>query len=65
MSLGSPTREPPTPGWSSTTGTPPHPIGLHTVHILAVEGRRVHVRNLEALDATPILDVKPLLTPHR
>ncbi|MER6513894.1 tRNA (N6-threonylcarbamoyladenosine(37)-N6)-methyltransferase TrmO [Nonomuraea sp. NPDC003560] len=43
----------------------PNPIGLHTVHILAVEGRRVHVRNLEALDATPILDVKPLLTPDR
>jgi len=43
----------------------PNPIGLHTVHILAVAGTRVHVRNLEALDATPILDVKPLLTPDR
>lgn len=43
----------------------PNPIGLHTVHILAVAGTRVHVSNLEALDATPILDVKPLLTPDR
>jgi tRNA-Thr(GGU) m(6)t(6)A37 methyltransferase TsaA len=43
----------------------PNPIGLHEVHILAVAGTRVHVRNLEALDATPILDVKPLLTPDR
>jgi len=43
----------------------PNPIGLHTVHILAVAGPRVHVRQLEALDATPILDVKPLLTPDR
>ncbi|OLT12008.1 tRNA (N6-threonylcarbamoyladenosine(37)-N6)-methyltransferase TrmO [Actinomadura sp. CNU-125] len=43
----------------------PNPIGLHVVHILAVTGTRVHVRNLEALDATPILDVKPLLTPDR
>jgi tRNA-Thr(GGU) m(6)t(6)A37 methyltransferase TsaA len=43
----------------------PNPIGLHDVHILAVDGTRVHVRNLEALDATPILDVKPILTPDR
>jgi tRNA-Thr(GGU) m(6)t(6)A37 methyltransferase TsaA len=43
----------------------PNPIGLHTVHILDLAGNRVHVRNLEALDATPILDVKPLLTPDR
>ena len=42
-----------------------NPIGLHTVHILAIAGTRVHVRNLEALDSTPILDVKPLLTPDR
>jgi tRNA-Thr(GGU) m(6)t(6)A37 methyltransferase TsaA len=41
----------------------PNPIGLHTVHIVAVEGSRVHVRHLEALDGTPILDVKPLLGP--
>jgi len=41
----------------------PHPIGLHTVHIVAVEGNRVRVRHLEALDGTPILDVKPLLGP--
>ncbi|MFI0352531.1 tRNA (N6-threonylcarbamoyladenosine(37)-N6)-methyltransferase TrmO [Actinomadura sp. 9N407] len=43
----------------------PNPIGLHEVHILAITGTRVHVRNLEALDGTPILDVKPLLTLNR
>ncbi|WP_042376097.1 tRNA (N6-threonylcarbamoyladenosine(37)-N6)-methyltransferase TrmO [Streptacidiphilus melanogenes] len=43
----------------------PNPIGLHDVHVLAVEGTRVHVRNLEAIDGTPILDVKPLLTRDR
>lgn len=43
----------------------PNPIGLHTVHILAIAGARVHVRNLEALDATPILDVKPLIPSDR
>jgi len=41
----------------------PNPIGLHTVHVVAVEGNRVHVNHLEALDGTPILDVKPLLGP--
>ena len=39
----------------------PNPIGLHRVEITAVEGRRVRVRSLEALDGTPIVDVKPTL----
>jgi tRNA (Thr-GGU) A37 N-methylase len=37
----------------------PNPIGLHLVEVLAIEGQRVKVNNLEALDGTPILDVKP------
>ena len=41
----------------------PNPIGLHRVQILEIDGTRVRVRNLEALDATPVLDVKPLLEP--
>ena len=40
----------------------PNPIGLHRVEVAAVEGRRFRVRNLEALDRTPILDVKPVLS---
>ncbi|GII78058.1 tRNA (N6-threonylcarbamoyladenosine(37)-N6)-methyltransferase TrmO [Sphaerisporangium rufum] len=50
-----------------TTRAPdrPNPVGLHTVHVLEVAGARVRVRNLEALDATPIIDMKPLLTPDR
>ena len=39
----------------------PNPVGLHRVTILAVEGTRIRVRNLEALDGTPIVDVKPVL----
>jgi len=39
----------------------PNPIGLHQVEVLAVEGLRVHVRPLEAVDGTPILDVKVTL----
>jgi tRNA-Thr(GGU) m(6)t(6)A37 methyltransferase TsaA len=43
----------------------PNPIGLHEVQVLEVDGPRVHVRHLEALDGTPILDLKPVLTPVR
>jgi tRNA-Thr(GGU) m(6)t(6)A37 methyltransferase TsaA len=39
----------------------PNPIGLHRVQILAVEGLRILVSDLEALDGTPVLDVKPVL----
>jgi tRNA-Thr(GGU) m(6)t(6)A37 methyltransferase TsaA len=39
----------------------PNPIGLHRVTILAIDGHRLRVRNLEALDGTPVLDVKPVL----
>jgi tRNA-Thr(GGU) m(6)t(6)A37 methyltransferase TsaA len=39
----------------------PNPIGLHRVEIIAIDGTRLRVRNLEAIDGTPILDVKPVL----
>jgi tRNA-Thr(GGU) m(6)t(6)A37 methyltransferase TsaA len=39
----------------------PNPIGLHRVTILAIDGPRLRVRDLEALDGTPVLDVKSVL----
>ena len=42
----------------------PNPIGLHRVTVLAVDGPRLRVSGLEALDGTPILDVKPPLGDH-
>jgi tRNA-Thr(GGU) m(6)t(6)A37 methyltransferase TsaA len=39
----------------------PNPIGLHPVEVLAVDGPRLRVRPLEAVDGTPIVDVKPVL----
>jgi tRNA-Thr(GGU) m(6)t(6)A37 methyltransferase TsaA len=41
----------------------PNPIGLHPVQILAIDDTRIRVRNLEALDGTPVVDIKPLLGP--
>jgi tRNA-Thr(GGU) m(6)t(6)A37 methyltransferase TsaA len=40
----------------------PNPIGLHRVEILSIDGVRFLVRNLEAVDGTPIVDVKPVLS---
>jgi tRNA-Thr(GGU) m(6)t(6)A37 methyltransferase TsaA len=39
----------------------PNPIGLHEVEVLEVDGRRMHVRPLEAIDGTPVIDVKPVI----
>ena len=39
----------------------PNPIGVHRVEVVAIDGGRVRVRSLEALDGTPILDLKPVL----
>jgi tRNA-Thr(GGU) m(6)t(6)A37 methyltransferase TsaA len=40
----------------------PNPIGLHRVRILEIrEGRRIRVDHLEAIDGTPIIDIKPVL----
>jgi tRNA-Thr(GGU) m(6)t(6)A37 methyltransferase TsaA len=39
----------------------PNPVGLHRVEIVSVDGLRLRVRNLEALNGTPIVDVKPVL----
>ncbi|HET8592696.1 MAG TPA: tRNA (N6-threonylcarbamoyladenosine(37)-N6)-methyltransferase TrmO [Solirubrobacterales bacterium] len=40
----------------------PNPIGLHRVEVISIDGPRMSVRNLEAVDGTPVLDVKPVLS---
>ena len=41
----------------------PNPIGLHRVQIIDIHAARIRVRNLEAVDGTPVLDLKPVLGP--
>jgi tRNA-Thr(GGU) m(6)t(6)A37 methyltransferase TsaA len=41
----------------------PNPIGLHRVTVEALDGASLRVRDLEALDGTPLLDLKPVLGP--
>jgi tRNA (Thr-GGU) A37 N-methylase len=52
---------PPLGVFSTRSPDRPNPIGLHTVQIVEIDGTRIRVRNLEALDRTPVLDIKPLL----
>jgi tRNA-Thr(GGU) m(6)t(6)A37 methyltransferase TsaA len=47
--------------FSTRSSDRPNPIGLHRVEILAVEGLRILVSDMEAINATPIVDVKPVL----
>ena len=39
----------------------PNPIGLHRVRVIRVDGTRLLVDGLEAVDKTPVLDLKPVL----
>jgi tRNA-Thr(GGU) m(6)t(6)A37 methyltransferase TsaA len=41
----------------------PNPIGLHDATVVAVDGLTVRVDRLEAVDGTPVLDIKPRLAP--
>jgi tRNA-Thr(GGU) m(6)t(6)A37 methyltransferase TsaA len=47
--------------FSTRSPARPNPIGLHEVKILEIHGARVLVDALEALDGTPVVDVKPVL----
>jgi tRNA-Thr(GGU) m(6)t(6)A37 methyltransferase TsaA len=40
----------------------PNPIGLSVVELQRRDGRRLHVRGVDMLDGTPILDIKPYLS---
>ena len=55
-------RRPLTGVFSTRSPDRPNPIGLHRVTVLEIaEGPRLRVSGLEALDGTPILDLKPVL----
>jgi tRNA-Thr(GGU) m(6)t(6)A37 methyltransferase TsaA len=40
----------------------PNPIGLHRVSVLEVAKDRIKVSHLEAIDGTPVIDIKPVLS---
>lgn len=56
---------PPAASTASSRRARPNPIGLHRVTVAAVGDGRLDVAALEALDGTPVLDLKPLLRDER
>jgi tRNA-Thr(GGU) m(6)t(6)A37 methyltransferase TsaA len=58
-------RTPLTGVFSTRSQDRPNPIGLHRVQVVAIDELRLLVHNLEALDGTPIVDVKPVLAGGR
>ena len=41
----------------------PNPIGLHRVIIRKISGKKLRIGPIEAIDGTPVVDIKPLLCP--
>jgi len=37
----------------------PNPVSLHTVTLLSIEGNVLRVRGMDAIDGTPVVDIKP------
>jgi tRNA-Thr(GGU) m(6)t(6)A37 methyltransferase TsaA len=56
---------PPTGVFATRSPDRPDPLGLHRVTVRQVDGLRVLVSDLEALDGTPVVDVKPALGTER
>jgi tRNA-Thr(GGU) m(6)t(6)A37 methyltransferase TsaA len=49
--------------FSTRSPNRPNPIGLHRVQVLEIEkGKRLRVSPLEALDGTPVIDIKPVMS---
>jgi tRNA-Thr(GGU) m(6)t(6)A37 methyltransferase TsaA len=43
----------------------PNPLGLHPVTLRAIDGRRLRIGPIEAIDGTPVVDIKPVWPPKR
>jgi tRNA-Thr(GGU) m(6)t(6)A37 methyltransferase TsaA len=61
---GDPAR-PPRGVFATRSPDRPNPIGLHRVRVEVVDGLRLRVSGLEAIDGTPVLDLKPVLGAQR
>ncbi|MGH9267289.1 MAG: TrmO family methyltransferase domain-containing protein, partial [Acidimicrobiales bacterium] len=45
--------------FSTRSADRPNPVGLHRATIVAIDGGHIRVDHLEAVDGTPVLDIKP------
>ena len=37
----------------------PNPLGMSVVEVLGVDGSNIHIKGLDMIDGTPVLDIKP------
>ena len=54
-------RRPLTGVFATRSQVRPNPLGLHPVTIKAIEGTRIRVGPMEAIDGTPVVDIKPVI----
>jgi tRNA-Thr(GGU) m(6)t(6)A37 methyltransferase TsaA len=48
--------------FSTRSPARPNPIGLHRTKILAIDATRLHLGPIEAIDGTPVIDIKRVVT---
>ena len=48
--------------FSTRSPARPNPIGLHRTKVLAMEASRLHLGPIEAVDGTPVIDIKPVVS---
>ena len=51
--------------FSTRSSDRPNPVGLHVVTIAGIDGTTIDVHDLEAVDGTPVIDIKPVLGVER
>jgi len=56
-------KKPMTGVFSTRSPDRPNPLGLHRVLVLEIDGNRIKVGPIEAIDGTPVVDIKPVFSP--
>jgi tRNA-Thr(GGU) m(6)t(6)A37 methyltransferase TsaA len=47
--------------FSTRSPNRPNPLGLHRVKVLEINGGLLHIGAIEAIDGTPVIDIKPVV----
>jgi tRNA-Thr(GGU) m(6)t(6)A37 methyltransferase TsaA len=55
------TSNPLTGVFSTRSPDRPNPLGLHRVKVLKINPDRLHIGPIEAIDGTPVIDIKPVV----
>ncbi len=63
MRIRPPNREEKVGVFSTHSPIRPNPVGLSLLKVLGIDGNVIHVKGLDMLDGTPILDIKPEICP--